>query len=168
MVGARESKYTGGSLRMATLRILGTTLGALFGFMVLVIVKNPMPAAARTSAIILLLAAWVALLSKLRTIAIYSYGALVAQFSAYVVVFSTPVTGGDIAAMSEMVAWTRIEQNVLGARNRAQTHELRVEFHRLPATAAAASGGSSHATCRLPSDDSMPAALPLLLLVPVV
>lgn len=40
-------------------------------------------------------------------------GALVAQFSAYIVVFSTPVGGGEGAV--ERVAWHRIEQNVLGA-----------------------------------------------------
>lgn len=117
VVGARESKYTGGSLRMASMRILGTVLGALFGYFALVIVRNPMPRAARSAALLLLLAGWVALLSKLRTIAVYSYGALVAQFSAYVVVFSARASASrdlDESAETEAVAWLRIEQNVLG------------------------------------------------------
>lgn len=113
VVGARESMYTGGSIRMASMRILGTVLGALFGYFVLVVVRKPMSAAVRSTAMLFLLAGWVAVLSKVRTISAFSYGALVAQFSAYIVVFSTPnaTAGGDV---SEAVAWTRIEQNVLG------------------------------------------------------
>jgi hypothetical protein len=115
-IGPREaSAAAGGSFRIATLRVSGTVLGALWGYAVAaatggVAVSAPAPALA-------LLAVWVLLAGFVRHSPGHAYGAVVAQFTPYVTA-DVPRGGGLNSALDSTSArewaYRRIEQNIAG------------------------------------------------------
>jgi bacterioferritin-associated ferredoxin len=110
-VGTREGSAVGGSFNTAMLRMQGTVIGALFAFVVVVVLPGTLASGVGAGRL-LLLAFFTFLTTYLRLNPEYSYAGVVAAFTAYIVALGVPDGADPQGARS--YAHRRIEQNVLG------------------------------------------------------
>jgi hypothetical protein len=119
-IGPRApSAAAGGSFRIASLRVGGTVLGALWGYAVAAATGGV--AAAAPAPALALLALWVLLAGFVRHSPGHAYGAVVAQFTPYVTAdvprrsdSAGADSGGLDVAAARAWAYRRIEQNIVG------------------------------------------------------
>jgi hypothetical protein len=104
IVGGRDNLYSGGSFRVATSRLTGTVLGALWGYTLLVILGE-----APFGVVLPLLAAWSALFAIVRASPRTAYMGLVVQFTPLIITLDSTRT-----ADKRLFAYRRIEQNLIG------------------------------------------------------
>jgi hypothetical protein len=104
IVGGRDNLYSGGSFRVATSRLTGTVLGALWGYALLTILGD-----APFGVVLPLLATWSALFALVRASPRTAYMGLVVQFTPLIITLDTTRT-----ADTRLFAYRRIEQNLIG------------------------------------------------------
>jgi len=114
IVGARSSVHVGGSFRTASARLMGTLIGSMFAYTALALLRQS--AHNHPGTLMVLLGVWSTLLAVPRTSPRHAYAALVASFVPYIIVLGTSsaATTGTTAINRRDLAYTRIEQNILG------------------------------------------------------
>ena len=104
IVGGRDNLFSGGSFRVATSRFTGTVLGAMWGYLLLILLGD-----AQFGAVLPLLAAWTALFSLVRASPRTAYLGLVAKFTPFIITLDITRTSNK-----RLFAYRRIEQNLIG------------------------------------------------------
>ena len=105
IVGGRDNLFSGGSFRVATSRLTGTVLGALWGYALLALFGDSAP----FGVVLPLLAAWSALFALVRASPRTAYMGLVVQFTPLIITLDTTRKSDK-----RLFAYRRIEQNLIG------------------------------------------------------
>ena len=104
IVGGRDNLFSGGSFRVATSRLTGTVLGAMWGYALLLLLGD-----APFGVVLPLLAAWTALFALVRASPRTAYLGLVAEFTPLIIALDSTRTSDK-----RLFAYRRIEQNLIG------------------------------------------------------
>ena len=104
IVGGRDNLFSGGSFRVATSRLTGTVLGAMWGYVLLILFGD-----APFGVVLPLLAAWTALFALVRASPRTAYLGLVAKFTPLIIALDSTRTSDK-----RLFAYRRIEQNLIG------------------------------------------------------